>query len=85
MGKPTSLGAYTCSPLWGVRKAQRRGSTPRALCVLVAGLQVENLRRQLGSYEVLTKQAAGELADIRRLKEAFQVGPASHCGLCSQA
>eukprot|EP00198_Chlamydomonas_reinhardtii_P008476 XP_001697813.1 predicted protein [Chlamydomonas reinhardtii] len=34
--------------------------------------QVENLRRQLGSYEVLTKQAAGELADIRRLKEAFQ-------------
>ncbi|KAG2440545.1 hypothetical protein HYH02_010129 [Chlamydomonas schloesseri] len=34
--------------------------------------QVEGLRRQLGTYEQLTKQAAGELADIRRLKEAFQ-------------
>ncbi|KAG2424298.1 hypothetical protein HXX76_014676 [Chlamydomonas incerta] len=34
--------------------------------------QVDNLRRQLGTYEQLTKQAAGELADIRRLKEAFQ-------------
>ncbi|GLC46037.1 hypothetical protein PLESTB_001025400 [Pleodorina starrii] len=34
--------------------------------------QVTDLRRQLTTYEQLTRHAASELAEIRRLKEAFQ-------------
>ncbi|KAG2496425.1 hypothetical protein HYH03_005649 [Edaphochlamys debaryana] len=34
--------------------------------------QVTDLRRQLGTYEALTRQAAAELQEIRRLKESFQ-------------
>ncbi|GFR46118.1 hypothetical protein Agub_g7607 [Astrephomene gubernaculifera] len=34
--------------------------------------EVTDLRRQLSTYEQLTRQAAGELVEIRRLKEAFQ-------------
>ncbi len=40
-------------------------------CALVATTQVIELRRQLGCYEELTKTAANELSEIRRLKEAF--------------